>query len=70
MDDESDLLNAVRHALDVVLGASPDQLSVLARLEMELPNLIGQQYPHSDGDLILRLVRDCVAEARSRIDRS
>ncbi len=64
--DEAALEAAVRSSLSRALLATSDQAGLLSRLEAELPALMGQLYPGSDDDLILQIVRRCVAEARNR----
>lgn len=62
---ESELKQIVRGALASLPAESGERDAALSDAEAELTELLLRQLPGSDREAILRLVRECVTEARA-----
>lgn len=62
---ESELKHIVRGALASLQAARGDRDASLRDIEAELSELLSRQLPGSDREAILRLIRECVIEARA-----
>jgi hypothetical protein len=62
---ESELKDIIRGALSSLEAVHTGREAGLRDVEAELTELLSRQLPGSDHEAILRLIRECVSEARA-----